>query len=372
MPVASSPSDYTAINVDYSAGQGFYTDKDAVANMLQIPAFSSSTYPTQAQVGSIIKNIEGIVDDKVKRSHRPIIYKNEYHNFEFIRHPMQSYYGGYVGFIQLDVLKLRKVISLQVWQGNQYQELASAQASVTLDSTGYNNLRSITLQLPNSGDSWVLYHHAEGSLAAHNTFHNGFGSKTTAQEICHLINEEYPARTAQFTGATRDKVLTSSPNGLNISDFFYASTDPDDSNKINISSLLAGEDGSACTITIADKAGQTSNTASSAFTDMQDMKRLGSFWSIGDEGRIFFLRDYPYHTQNSIIVTYIAGSGRVPSAIHKATTMLVAAEILRHDDQSILIAETGGNISTKEKYDILVKEANDILKGKGDMVFLLD
>ena len=331
MPVASSPSDYTAINVDYSTGQGFYTDKNAVSDMLQIPAFSSSTYPTQAQIGSIIKNIEGIVDDKVKRSYRPIIYENEFHNFEFIRHPMQSYYGGYVGFIQLDVLKLRKVISLQVWQGNQYQELASAQASISLNSTGYNNLRSITLQLPNSGDSWVLYHHAEGSLAAHNTFHNGFGSKTTAQEICHLINEEYPARTAQFTGATRDKVLTSS-----------------------------------------DKAGQDSSTTSTAFTDMQDMKRLGSFWSIGDEGRIFFLRDYPYHTQNSIIVTYIAGSGRVPSAIHKATTMLVAAEIIRHDDQSILIAETGSNISTKEKYDILVKEANDILSGKGDMVFLLD
>ena len=105
---------------------------------------------------------------------------------------------------------------------------------------------------------------------------------------------------------------------------------------------------------------------------MQDMKRLGSFWSIGDEGRIFFLRDYPYHTQNSIIVTYIAGSSRVPYAIHKATTMLVAAEILRHDDQTILIAETGGNITTKEKYDILVKEANDILKGKGDLVFLLE
>ena len=371
MPVASSPSDYTAINVDYSTGNGFYTDKNAVSDMLQVPAFSSSTFPSQAQVGAIIKNIEGIVDDKVKRSYRPIIYENEFHNFEFIRHPMQSYYGGYVGFIQLDTMKVKKIISLKVWQGNQYQELASASSTITLDTNGYNNLRSITLQLPNSGDSWILYHHAEGSLSAHNTFHNGFGSKTTAKEICHLINEEYPASTAQFTGATRDKVLTSSPNGLNISDFFYANTDPDDSNKINISSLLSGEDGSFCTITTADKAGQTSSTTVTAFTDMQDMKRLGSFWTIGDEGRVFFLRDYPYHTQNSIIVTYVAGSGRVPSAIHKATTMLVAAEILRHDDQTIMIAETGGNINTKEKYDILRKEAMDILKGKGDLVFLL-
>jgi hypothetical protein len=373
MPIASSPSDYTAIDVDYSAGKGFYTDKGAVSDLLQVPAFSSSTYPSQAQVGSIIKTVEGLVDEKVKRSFRPIIWKNEFHNFEFIRHPMQSYYGGYVGFIQLDTLKVKKIISLKVWQGNQYQELASASASITLDSSNYNDLRSITLQLPNSGSSWILYFTGEGGTSANNTFNNSFGSKTTAQEICHLINEEYPANTAQFTNATTNKSKNSeADSSIAISDFFYASIDPDDGNKVNISSLLAGEDGSNCTIAIADKAGETSNTTSTPFTDMQDMKRLGSFWTIGDEGRIFFLRDYPYHTQNSIIVTYVAGDGRVPSLIHKATTMLVAAELLRHDDQTILIAETGGNISTKEKYDILVKEANELIKGKGDMVFLID
>ena len=41
------------------------------------------------------------------------------------------------------------------------------------------------------------------------------------------------------------------------------------------------------------------------------------------------------------------------------------------DDQSVLIAETGANIGAKEKYDIL-KEAMDILKGKGDLVYFLD
>ena len=373
MAIASSPSDYTAINVDYTAGSGYYTDKGAVSDMLQVPAFSTSTYPTQAQVGAIIKNIEGIIDDKVKRSYRPIIYRNEFHNFEFIRHPMQSYYGGYVGFVQLDTLKLKKVVSLQVWQGNSYLELASAQASITLDPAGYKHLRKITLQLPNSGKTFELFFTGEGGTNAVNTFDASYGSKTTAKEICHLINEEYPSNTAQFTGATAEKFKNSTEDSsFAISDFFYASTDPDNGNKINISSLLAGEDGSECTLTLTDKAGETSSTQSVAFTDMQDMKRLGSFWSIGDEGRIFFLRDYPYHTQNSIICTYIAGSSRVPSAIHKAATMLVAAELLRHDDQTILIAETGGNISTKEKYDILTKEAYDILKGKADLVFLID
>jgi len=108
------------------------------------------------------------------------------------------------------------------------------------------------------------------------------------------------------------------------------------------------------------------------FTDKDDMQRLGSYWTIGDEGRIFFLRDYPYHTQNSVIVSYVSGDGRVPAAIHEATTKLVCAEILRHDDQTILIAETGGNISTKEKYDILRKEAFEILSGKSDIVYFID
>ena len=104
----------------------------------------------------------------------------------------------------------------------------------------------------------------------------------------------------------------------------------------------------------------------------EDLNRLGSFWTIGEEGRIFFFNDYPFHANNSVIVSYVAGDGRVPSAIHEAATKLSAAEILRHDDQSVLIAETGANISTKEKYDILRKEALDTLKGKGDLVYFLD
>ena len=99
MGTTISPSDFTEINPSYSNGRGFYTNATEVANLLQIPAFSSSTYPTLAQVGAIIKRVEGVVDDKVKRSFRPIITKDEYHNFEFTRGPMSQYYGGYVGFI---------------------------------------------------------------------------------------------------------------------------------------------------------------------------------------------------------------------------------------------------------------------------------
>ena len=433
MGTTISPSDFTEINPNYTQGRGFYTNATEVANLLQIPPFSGTTYPTTAQVGSIIKRVEGIVDDKVKRSFRPIITKDEYHNFEFTRGPSHHYYGGYVGFIQLKQMKVRKIVSLQLWQGSHYEEIASAQAKIQLQGN-FRDLNSIIVQLPDSGVSFELLSENDISQLGNDEFNNTFGIKTTAAEIVSLINEAFPS-TSQYTGATTPKSLTSS--NLSISDFFYASKDKSNGKQINISSLLLSDDGSDCvlkatikqscttvntstaltvadssklavgmevsgtgitgTITIASITDATNVVLSAPasasgtndlvfttndsiptvcrltpFTDKEDLKRLGSYWTINEEGRIFFLRDYPYHTNNSIIVSYIAGDNRVPSAIHEATTKLVASEIIRMDDQSVLIAETGGNITAKEKYDILRKEAMDILKGKGDLVYFLD
>lgn len=437
MGTTFSPSDFTEINPDYSQGRGFYTNATEVASLLQIPAFSSSTFPTLAQVGSIIKRVEGTIDDKVKRSFRPIVTKDEYHNFEFSRPPHRSYYGGHVGFIQLKQMKVRKIVSLLVWQGTQYVEIASAQAKIEL-LDNFRDLHSIVLQLPNSGVSFTLL--AENNIGdlGNDEFSNTFGIKTTNNEITALINSEFPS-TSTFTGATAAKSLISS--NLSISDFFYASKDKDNGKQILISSLLSGDDGSECTLKVSTR--QTcsgsntstnltvqdssklvvgmsvvgtdipSNTVISAisnsttivldkaitndglsnevvtfttiaggsiptvcsltdFTDKEDLRRLGDYWTINEEGRIFFLKDYPYHMDNSVVVSYVAGDGRVPSAIHEAATKLSSAEILRHDDQSVLIAETGANISTKEKYDILRKEGMDILKGKADLVYFLD
>ena len=435
MGLTISPSDYTSINPSYSDGRGFYTDATEVANLLQVPAFhASNTYPTLAQVGAIIKRVEGMVDEKVKRSFRPLLIKKEFHNFEYRNIPGNTLYGGYVGFIELTQMKVRKVVSLQVWNGTDYKELASAQAQIEL-LENFRDLDSLILQLPNSGVSFTMA--AENTVASlgNDEFCNTFGIKTTNNEIVSLVNESFPSSTSNFTGATAPKALTSS--SLSISDFFYAQKDTQNGKVVFISSLLSGDDGADCvikatikqscttvngdaTLTVADSSklavgmtvtgtgisgtitissitnsttvelsgtatGNGTNTLTftttgniptvcnlTVFTDKEDMRRLGDYWILNEEGRIFFLQDYPYNTRNSVIVSYLAGDGRVPATIHEAATKLVAAEILRHDDQSILITETGGNITTKEKYDILKKEGMDILKGKGDIVYFID
>ena len=232
MAKASSPSDFYRANVNngkviYTDGNGYYTTHTDISNLLQITSFSSSTTPTIAEVGKIIKRVEEKIDDKVGHSFRPIIYKDEFHNFEFFQHslyPVQPY-KDYVGFIQLERPKVLKIVRLEVWQGNNYVDLASATASYVppVSGSGY------TLTLGVGGFSFVL---TEGT-----DFYGSYGQKTTAQEIVALINEVYPSKTTQFTGEGTAKSKTAVSNSLtrNVSDFFYASTATDDGSKVIIS-----------------------------------------------------------------------------------------------------------------------------------------
>ena len=76
--------------------------------------------------------------------------------------------------------------------------------------------------------------------------------------------------------------------------------------------------------------------------------------------------------KNSIRMTYIAGNPRVPGIISSAATKLAACEILRHDDQTVLIAESGSQIDIKTKYDLLKQEAEDLLKLTKETIFLIE
>ena len=277
MGTTISPSDFTEINPSYSNGRGFYTNATEVANLLQIPAFSASTYPTLAQVGAIIKRIEGVVDDKCKRSYRPIITNDEHHNFEFSNTPYQYHYGGYVGFIQLKSLKVRKIISLLVWQGSHYEELASAQSKILL-LDNFRDLNSIILELPNSGVSFEMIAENDISALGNDEFCNTFGVKTTATDITSLVNEQFP-RASQFTGATAPKSLTSS--SLSISDFFYASRGKDNSKEIFFSSLLMGDDGADCVLKATIKQSVTHTNASTNLV-VADSSKLSVGMTITD------------------------------------------------------------------------------------------
>ena len=364
MAQLSSPSDFTTINPKYSEGRGYYTTSDLVAALLQIGNFTDDTTPSREEVGDIIKRAEDRVDNTTKLSWRPLIYQNEFHNFESINlshYPITSW-KNYIGFIQLDHRKIQKIVRLEVWKGSSFQDIASATAKITVPSSVTGSSVSWRIRLTVGARTFDL---VEGSH-----FYDTYGPKTTVSQIVDAINEVFPHKTAKFTGETTAKSVTANgASTVHVSDFFYATVDSDEKNTVVISSLLMGEDGTACTITSVDTDDSDAAIGSvSVFTDNEDSRRLGDFWTLKDDGKIFFRKNYPYQQHHSIKVTYVSGSGRVPATIHDAATKIVAAEIIRHDDNSILIAETGSNIDLKSKHDILLEEADKILQGKKDII----
>jgi len=352
----SSPSDFTNINVNYAQGNGYYTTHTDVSDLLQISSFGANTTPNIAEVGKLIRRVEAKIDDAVGYAFRPIIYRDEFHSTDFVMrasYPVQQY-KDYIGFIQLERPKVMKIVRLEVWQGDDYKDIASATATYIPPASG----SGYTLTLVVGGFSFVL---TEGV-----DFFGDFGQKTTAKQIVSAINEVFPQDTAQFTGETAAKSKTATSGNLtrNVSDFFYATAHSEDSKKVIISSLLPGDDGSDCTIS-------STSGSHAAFTDNQEQGRNDDFWMITSEGKIFFRNEYPFVASHGCRVTYVSGDSRVPSWVHETATKLVAAEVIRHDDNSILISETGSNIDLKAKHDILVEEAKEVLKGKKIVIYSL-
>jgi hypothetical protein len=367
-----SPSDYTAINPNYATGNGYYTTSSKVAELLQIPNFSANTTPMHSEVGEFIRRIEDLIDEKTGTSWRRLLYENEHHNFTTgIGHYPAGRWRDYLGFVQLDRHDISKVIRLDIWEGNTWANICGAEASVTMNdyTSMVSGTTQVNLRLPNSG---LIFNLLAGTT--NSRFDTTYGNKTAAQELVSLINERFPSNTSGLTGASQAKGQTDSTGAKQVSDFFYATVDSEDSNKVLISSLLPSDDGANCTIYLNGSSSTTSvhGIEVGGFSDKETAGRMNEWWKINREGRIFFRDKYPYIHLNSVRATYFAGSGRVPSIIVDAATKLVACEVLRSDDATVLIAESGHQISVKEKYDLLKEEAMDIINGKKEGVVLIE
>ena len=50
----------------------------------------------------------------------------------------------------------------------------------------------------------------------------------------------------------------------------------------------------------------------------------------------------------------------------------MACEVLRHDDSTVLIAESGAQIDIKSKYDLLKAESDKLLGMLTETIFLIE
>jgi len=351
------PSDPSLNVVNYTDGNGAYTNAVKVAALLGIADFSTSTSPTLAEVGDLIRRAEDFIDEYTNESWRENLAENEFHDFDF--YDKYSYfYEDYAGKIRAEHENVRKVIRIAFWDGDSYRDVASAVSTLTISDNDY----ALQVILGIGTLSWQLTAVAAGQTSG---FNNKFGIRTTAQELCYLINGQPPTITAKFTGATGNKQALDTTSTYDVSDFFYASLEEDDT--VTIVSLLPGSDGSACTISTTG-----AGISATDFTDKENYDRNQTWWDMKDSGDIFFRADYPMHRKHSVKITYTYGNHRVPAVIEEAATKLVACELLASDDSYVLVGDDSTGINIQAKYDAYKKDIDAILKMKKRINYYLD
>ncbi len=355
-------SDPTLNVVNYSAGNGAYTTAVKVAALLGVADFISigatgATSPTLEEVGDLIRRAEDFIDEFTNESWRENLAENEFHDFDFFD-KYTYFYEDYAGKVRAEHENIRKVIRIAFWDGNLYRDVASAVSTLTI--TDYTNITSITLGAGSL--QWDLF---AATNAHDDKFNKSFGKRTTALELAYLINEQPPTLTASFTGATSNKAVKDSSATYNISDFFYANVEDDET--ITIVSLLPGSDGSSCTISTSG-----SGLSATSFTDKELYDRNQTWWDVKDAGDVFFRADYPLHRKHSVKLTYTYGNHRVPAVIEEAATKLVACELLASDDSYVLVGDDSTGINIQAKYDAYKKDVDAILRMKKRINYYLD
>ena len=353
-----TPSDSGLNVVNYTTGGGAYTTATKVAALLGISDFTSSTSPTLSEVGDLMRRSEDYIDEFTNSSWRDNLVENEFH--DFIRSGTY-FYEDYIGKIRLHHENIRKILRIAIWDGSLYTDIASVVA--TLNVSDFGNLTSIVLT--GGGLTWTLSPDTSG-ITDNDKFNKAYGQRTTAQDICYLINEQVPTITAPFTGGTGKKGKKDGTNVFNVSDFFYANLEEDET--ITIVSLLPGADGSNCPLTVN---GGTNSRVQ--FLDKENYDRNSAWWDMKDMGDVFFRSQFPTYHKHSVKVTYTCGHTRVPAVIEDAATKLTACELIAGDDSYVLLGNDSTNgIDLKSKYDSYKADVDKILRMKRRVVYYLD
>jgi len=202
-------------------------------------------------VEHLIKVHQDRIDNITNNSWRPMLQVAEYKNFDTYKPYRRRYYTDYVGTTPLLFRNVQQILRLEVWQGSEYKELASAEARIRLND--HTALAGKSLYLCAGGGG--VFTLPQGTTAA--TWNNGFDSGTAAQQIADLINKDDRRNKSTIAASPSYSLETSySSTGFavaNVHNEFLASANADYGNsKLKISSMHRAQGGETSTIATDD------------------------------------------------------------------------------------------------------------------------
>lgn len=140
---------------------------------------------TKAIVETRIKEIQDRIDNITHNAWRPYLVAAEYINFDTYKPYRRRYYTDYVGTTPLLFRNVQQILRLEVWQGEHYRELGSAEARLEIVDESGLSTDNVYIGLANGSIATLT----EGSDVS-TKWRADFDKVSAAQNLADLINKE--------------------------------------------------------------------------------------------------------------------------------------------------------------------------------------
>ena len=209
---------------------------------------------TKSQVETLIARTQDKIDNLTNNSWRPMLETAEYINFDTYKPYRRRYYTDYVGSAPLYFRNVQQILRLEIWQGQDYREVACAEVRLkVLDNTLLVADSDAVYLCPGGGGVATL---TVGTSTS--KFNPQFDPVTTAQQLADLINKDLrrgkagipfsPSITLEDAEATDGIVVA------NVHHEFMASANADyGGSQLKVTSMRRGDGGENATIGITNE-----------------------------------------------------------------------------------------------------------------------
>ena len=234
---------------------------------------------TKSKVESIILRMQDHIDNKTHNAWRPYLVQAEYINFDTYKPYRRRYYTDYVGTAPLLFRNVQQILRLELWQGDDYREIASAEARIKIEN--YATLSNDSIYLSPGNGSVAALTVGTGTTQ----WRSDFDKTTTAQNLADLINKEDRVGKTDVVFSP-NFTLEGNTSNVAVHNEFLATANSDyGTGRLKISSMRQTSAGETCSIAVTDttsiEVSQTSTSSAYSASVSSTTVTLGYIYEDG-------------------------------------------------------------------------------------------
>lgn len=225
---------------------GTHTNYTTAANTeiqnLTIFTNGKSRGVTKNIVNDHIRRIQDRIDNLTHNAWRPYLVSAEYVNFDTYKPYRRRYYTDYVGTAPLLFRNVQQILRIELWQGDDYREIGSAEARIEFGDVSSLTGKNIYLATGNGSVATLT----AGSSSTN--WRGEIDANSSAQNLADLINKENRVSKAAVEFSP-PFTLEGSTSNVAVHNEFLASANSDyGTGIVKVTSMRAVKAGEECSI----------------------------------------------------------------------------------------------------------------------------